>query len=67
LTRRLQQAASASLPAKPLDPNIRLLQDNLSERLGARVRLQHGTSGKGCVVIHYNTLDELDGILSRVK
>lgn len=67
LARRLQQAASASLPAKPLDPNIRLLQDNLSERLGARVRLQHGTSGKGCVVIHYNTLDELDGILSRVK
>ena len=67
LTRRLQQAASVSLPAKPLDPNIRLLQDNLSERLGARVRLQHETSGKGCVVIHYNTLDELDGILSRVK
>lgn len=68
LARRLQHAAaSAPLPAKPLDPNIRLLQDNLSERLGARVRLQHGTSGKGCVVIHYNTLDELDGILSRVK
>ncbi len=67
LARRLQQVAGASLPAKPLDPNIRLLQDNLSERLGARVRLQHGTSGKGCVVIHYNTLDELDGILSRVK
>ena len=67
LVRRLQQVASVSLPAKPLDPNIRLLQDNLSERLGARVRLQHATSGKGCVVIHYNTLDELDGILSRVK
>lgn len=68
LARRLQHtAASAPLPTKPLDPNIRLLQDNLSERLGARVRLQHGTSGKGCVVIHYNTLDELDGILSRVK
>ncbi|CDH47534.1 MAG: ParB/RepB/Spo0J family partition protein [Candidatus Competibacteraceae bacterium] len=67
LARRLQQAASVSPPAKPLDPNIRLLQDNLSERLGTRVRLQHGTSGKGCVVIHYNTLDELDGILSRVK
>lgn len=68
LVRRFQQTASVPLPAKPsLDPNIRLLQDDLSERLGARVRVQHGTSGKGCVVIHYNTLDELDGIISRVK
>jgi len=68
LARRLQQVASVPAPTeKPLDPNIRLLQDDLSERLGARVRVRHATSGKGCVVIHYNSLDELDGILSRVK
>jgi len=68
LARRLQQNPSDPAPAaKPLDPNIRLLQDDLSERLGARVRVRHATSGKGCVVIHYNSLDELDGILSRVK
>ena len=68
LARRLQQDVPAELPpAKSLDPDIRLLQDDLSQRLGARVRLRHGVSGKGSVVIHYNTLDELDGILSRVK
>lgn len=71
LVRRFQQTAAAPvsvLPSeKPLDPDIRLLQDDLSERLGARVRVQHGISGKGYVVIHYNTLDELDGIISRVK
>ena len=68
LVRRLQLDAPAELPpAKSLDPDIRLLQDDLSQRLGARVRLRHGASGKGSVVIHYNTLDELDGILSRVK
>jgi len=67
LARRLQQSTPLPALAKPLDPNIRVLQDDLSERLGARVRVQHGTSGKGCVVIHYNTLDELDGIISRVK
>ena len=68
LARRLQQTASVPAPAvKPLDPDLRLLQDDLSERLGARVRVRHATSGKGCVVIHYNSLDELDGILSRVK
>jgi ParB family chromosome partitioning protein len=49
------------------DPDIRLLQDDLSERLGAKVLVQHGPSGKGRLVIHYTTLDELDGILSRVK
>ena len=68
LARRLQQAPGGSTAvARPLDPNIRLLQDDLSERLGTRVRLRHATSGKGCVVIHYNSLDELDGILSRVR
>ena len=68
LARRLQQNPSDPAPAaKPLDPDLRLLQDDLSERLGARVRVRHATSGKGCVVIHYNNLDELDGILSRVR
>jgi ParB family transcriptional regulator, chromosome partitioning protein len=67
LARRLQQTTTAPALGKPLDPNLRLLQDDLSERLGARVRVQHATSGKGRLVIHYNTLDELDGIISRVK
>ncbi len=49
------------------DPNIQRLQDLLSERLGARVLIQHGSSGKGRIVIHYNNLDELDGILACVK
>ena len=53
--------------ASELDPNIRLLQEDLSERLGTRVQVQHSTSGKGKVVIQYNTLDELDGILAHVK
>ena len=67
LARRLQQATAAPPRTKPQDPNIQSLQDNLSERLGARVQLRHDTSGKGRVVIHYNNLDELDGIIARVK
>ena len=66
LVRHLQQTA-APPRAKSLDPNIRSLQDDLSERLGARVQLRHDASGKGRVVIHYNNLDELDGIIARVK
>lgn len=67
LVRRLRQPAVAPPSPKSFDPDIRRLQDSLSERLGARVRVRHGASGKGCVVIHYNTLDELDGIITRVK
>lgn len=53
--------------SEALDPNIRVLQEDLSERLGTRVQVQHSPSGKGRVVIQYNTLDELDGILAHVK
>ncbi|HMQ12396.1 MAG TPA: ParB/RepB/Spo0J family partition protein [Candidatus Competibacter phosphatis] len=68
LVRRLRQSVIApSPPAKPADPDLRRLQDNLSERLCARVQVRHNASGKGRVVIHYNSLDELDGIITRVK
>ena len=33
--------------------------------LGARVEIRHARSGKGSLVIHYSSLDELDGILDR--
>ena len=62
--------ASSSKPkssAKTLDPNIQSLQDELAEKLGAKVALQHANSGKGKLVVHYNTLDELDGILAHIK
>jgi ParB family chromosome partitioning protein len=54
-------------PDKSIDPNIRHLQDDLSERLGARVQIQHSAKGKGKLVLAYNSLDELDGILSHIK
>ena len=49
------------------DPDIRRLQTNLAERLGARVAINHGTRGKGKLVIEYSSLDELDGILEHIK
>mgnify|MGYP003109247525 FL=1 len=49
-----------------MDPNIRQLQDDLSQKIGARVQIQHGTKGKGKLVLTYNSLDELDGILSHI-
>jgi ParB family chromosome partitioning protein len=52
---------------KPLDPDIRRLQDDLSQRLGAAVLIQHGSKGRGKLVLSYNSLDELDGILQHIK
>jgi ParB family chromosome partitioning protein len=50
-----------------LDPDIRRLQDDLAERLGARVSIQHGSKGHGKLVVAYNSLDELDGILAHIQ
>ncbi len=70
LVRRISNPTSAATPAsagRGLDPNIRRLQDDLSEKLGARVAIDHAPSGKGKVVLSYNSLDELDGILSHIQ
>jgi ParB family chromosome partitioning protein len=49
------------------DPDIARLEGDLAERLGARVAIQHGGKGKGKLVIQYNSLDELDGIIAHIK
>ncbi|MAM00447.1 ParB/RepB/Spo0J family partition protein [Hydrocarboniclastica marina] len=68
LVRQIQQEKpKKSSGQPPSDPNIRRLQDDLSERLGANVAISHGARGKGRVVIEYNSLDELDGILGHIR
>jgi ParB family chromosome partitioning protein len=51
----------------PRDPNTRKLETDLRDKLGAKVQLQHTASGKGKLVISYNSLDELDGILNHIQ
>ncbi|MGD8498041.1 MAG: ParB/RepB/Spo0J family partition protein [Chromatiales bacterium] len=54
-------------PIQQRDPDIARLEGDLAERLGARVAIQHGGKGKGKLVIQYNSLDELDGIIAHIK
>lgn len=66
LVRRLLEEPKGKTASKSVqreDPNVRRLQDDLSDKLGARVDIQQGGSGKGRLVIAYNSLDELEGIL----
>jgi ParB family transcriptional regulator, chromosome partitioning protein len=69
LVRRMLAPAGARDGAAPqqVDPNVSSLQQDLAERLGAKVLIQQGTAGKGKLVISYNSLDELDGILAHIQ
>ncbi|HFC53915.1 MAG TPA: ParB/RepB/Spo0J family partition protein [Gammaproteobacteria bacterium] len=67
LVRRIAAGPRPQGKRPALDPDTRRLQEELAEKLGAPVRLQHTSRGKGKLVIHYNSLDELDGILSHIK
>ncbi len=66
--RRAGTPAKKSTPAKArVDANIAALESELSAKLGARVAISHGRNGRGKLVIHYHSLDELDGILEKVR
>jgi ParB family chromosome partitioning protein len=63
--KRLQYPASEKLQKSP-DPDVQRLQSKLSETLGAKVIIQHSQKGNGKLTIHYNSLDELDGVLEHI-
>jgi ParB family chromosome partitioning protein len=69
LVKRLtaQPHAAGAESAPRVDPNIRKLESQLSEKLGAKVAVQHSASGKGKLVISYHSLDELDGIIDHIR
>ncbi len=53
--------------AKTINPDIRKFQEDLAERIGAKVVIQHQEKGGGKLVVQYNNLDELEGILAHIK
>jgi ParB family chromosome partitioning protein len=66
LVRRLQQSKKKIGHRQRMDPDILRLQNQLAQALGARVQIQHRASGKGRLIISYNSVDEFDGILERL-
>ncbi len=69
LVRRLRSgetARPAAAPAEP-DPDVRRLLQELGERLGAPVELKQERGGRGRLVIRYNSLEELEGILAHIR
>jgi len=67
LVRNLLKPVNENKKELTVDPDTRRLQDDLSEKLGAKVVFQQSNNGKGKMLIHYNSIDELDGILEHIK
>jgi ParB family chromosome partitioning protein len=70
LVRRMQQPAGSRgevADDNGRDPNVQRLEQELADKLGAKVAIQHARSGKGKLVVNYNSLDELDGILAHIQ
>ena len=65
--RLLSKPAGHKTSGTRMDPDTRALAQQLSEKLGTKVRIQHNAKGKGRLVIEYTTLDELDGILAHLR
>ena len=59
--------ARAKRGARPVDPDVARLAETLAETLGAKVAIEAKQDGSGRLVITYSTLDQLDGILARLK
>jgi ParB family chromosome partitioning protein len=53
-------------PKPTISADINQLQSALADTLGAKVSINHSKRGKGKLVIEYNSLDELDGILAHI-
>lgn len=67
LVNKLQENRNENTPIVD-DPNIKRLQQDLAEKLGAPVKINHSTrNGQGMVMIRYNDVDQLEGILSHFK
>jgi ParB family chromosome partitioning protein len=66
LVRKLLAEKENSATTTRTDPDIKALEDRIAETLGTKVMVQANAKGKGKLTIHYNNLDELDGILAHI-
>ncbi len=68
LVRRIKEGRPPKKKApEPRSPDVERLEQELTETLCAPVSLRHGQSGKGRMTIRYTSLDELEGILERLR
>lgn len=62
-----KRSAKKPVRKRTADPDVRKLETELSERLAAEVAIRHGRQGRGLLQIRYASLEQLDGILQRIR
>jgi ParB family chromosome partitioning protein len=68
LSRSIQSGKSSkSAKNKKVDPDVQRLENDLADKLAARVHIQYNAAGKGKLQVSFNSLDELEGILSHIR
>ena len=64
LVRHILEGKQQIKPEKK-DPDVASLEKNLSQTLGAKVEIRHNKKGVGKLVISYDSLDQLEGVVGR--
>ncbi len=71
--REVEQRVATALTARSdtrtrpaADRDVLRMQETLAEKLGTRVLIKAKRKGKGSLVIDYGSLDQLDGLISRL-
>ena len=67
LVRRIMSPRTAESGPPAVDPDIQRLETEIADKLGAKVAFQHAASGKGKLIVSYNSVDELEGILAHIR
>lgn len=67
LVRKFNAPEASKEIMQDYDPDVQRLENDLSEKLGAKTSIQQGQKGSGKLVIHYHNSDELDGILAHIQ
>lgn len=67
LVKSFQKKPSKQAKIEIVQPDLARLEQDISDRIGADVKIQHSPSGGGKLTLRYNSLDELDGILAHIK
>ncbi|QTR51404.1 ParB/RepB/Spo0J family partition protein [Candidatus Thiothrix anitrata] len=67
LIKQVLENTNVEIPAFKPSPDVVRLEQRLADTLGAKVAIRYNRGGKGKLVIEYNSLDELDGILEHIQ
>ena len=67
MVKRALKSGEEKKSALVKDPDVERLEQDISEKLGAKVKISHSNKGDGKIIIQFSSLDELEGVLGHFK